>query len=320
MISIFIEFLVVAAIVVIASKHLADNAELIEENSTFNPIFMGLILSAATSLPELVSSLTSISLGNDVTAVSNVLGSNVFNVFALAVMNIIFIRKKIFRRVAPETFKTATIAIVMYSLVVVSFLLTYFGGIELLVPHMAFTITSLAIAIIYCYSLLKSSSDTDEIVNKHEHINLTKAKTMFLILVIINVFASMILAHTAEDIVLMTGMSESVVGAVLVGIATSLPEIITCYSLIGKSKNVMAVTSILGSNTFNFLTFTLLDFSTRHSIYDNLDVNTFLYMFLGLVVSVIMYFTGHIKGRFYIVPSIIIIILYFTTVILSAII
>ncbi len=320
MIFIFLEFVLVASIVVVASKHLACKAEMIEENSTFNPIFMGLVLSAATSLPELVSALTSISLGNDVTAVSNVLGSNVFNIFALALINIILIKKRIFRRVAPDTFKTAKIAIVMYGLVTISFIITHYFNINLSFFTMSFTITSLLIAMIYCYSLFKSGSDSDEVVNQHQHVNLTRTYEVFLVLVIVNVLASMILAHTAEDIVLMTGMSESVVGAVLVGIATSLPEIITCYALIQKNKNVMAVTSILGSNTFNFLTFTLLDFTTPHSIYDNLDINTFLYMLLGLVLSVIMYFIGHVRGRFYLVPSLIIIILYFTTVVLSAII
>ncbi len=317
---IFIEFFIVAFIVVLASKRLADNAETIEQHSSFNPIFMGLVLAAATSLPELVSSLTSISLGNDVTAVSNVLGSNIFNVFALACMNLFFYKSKIFRRVAPETFKTASVAITMYSLMVITLILTQHFGIALMVPRFQFTITSLIILAIYCYSIYKSGNDSDEIHDLNQKVSLSREYKEFIILVIINVFASMILAHKAEDIVLLTGMSEGVVGAVLVGIATSLPEIITCYALIRKNKNVMAVTSILGSNTFNFITFVLLDFATEHSIYTNMDTSIYLFAIAGLLASIIMYFMGHVRGRFYFVPSIIIVVIYLSTVYLSAII
>ncbi len=318
MILIFIEFIIVACIVVVASKRLATDAEIIEQHSSFNPIFMGLVLSAATSLPELVSSLTSISLGNDVTAVSNVLGSNVFNVFALAMMNIILFRKRIFRLVAPETFKTASIAIVMYSLMIGNLLISHILGYDLLFPRMQFTITSALIAIIYCYSVYSSGNSADEIHDLNEKKDLSREIKEFVILVFINVLASMVLAHKAEDIVLATGMSEGIVGAVLVGIATSLPEIITCYALIKKNKNVMAVTSILGSNTFNFVTFVLLDFSTGHSIYENMDISILLFALTGLIFSIIMYNMGKVKGRFYLVPSIIVVIIYFVTVGLSA--
>lgn len=315
---IFVEFLIVALVVVVASKRLADNAETIEQHSSFNPIFMGLILSAATSLPELVSSLTSISLGNDVTAVSNVLGSNVFNIFALAVINIAMYKKFIFRRVPQDTFSTATTAIAMYSLMVLTLLSTQLLGINLMVPRLPITITSLIIAGLYCYSVYKSGSDSDEVHDLNKKVSLSKNYREFVILVIINVFASMILAHKAEDIVLITGLSEGVVGAVLVGIATSLPEIITCYALVKKNKNVMAVTSILGSNTFNFLTFVLLDFTTDHSIYLNMDKSILIFGLTGLLMSIIMLNMGKIRGRFYLVPSFAIIVLYIGAVYLSA--
>lgn len=319
MIAIFLEFIIVALVVVIASKRLADDAEKIEQHSSFNPIFMGLVLSAATSLPELVSSLTSISLGNDVTAVSNVLGSNVFNIFALGCINIIVYKKKIFRRVAPETFSTASTAIIMYGLMVGSLILAKEFNLWLVFPRMNFALTSAIIAGLYCYSVYKSGNDCDEVHDLNEKVSLSREYREFVILVVINVFASMILAHKAEDIVLLTGLSEGVVGAVLVGIATSLPEIITCYALVKKNKNVMAVTSILGSNTFNFLTFVLLDLATDHSIYTNLDKSVLIFGCVGLLMSIVMYNMGKIRGRFYIVPTLVIIALYFSAVCFSAI-
>lgn len=319
MIGVFIKFFIVAVVVVLASKKLAHNAEIIEENSSFNPIFMGLILAGATSLPELVSSLTSISIGNDVTGVSNVLGSNAFNVFALMVMNLMFLKQRIFRRVTPQTFRAASTAIIMYLLFIGTFLATTQLHVQLMTPFFHFTITTCIIVAIYFYSVLKSSGQDSEVVNNKNSVDLTKVKTQFLLLVIVNVIASMILAHTAEGIIEATGMSQSAVGAVLVGIATSLPEIITCYALMKKNRYEMAVTSIIGSNTFNFLTFSLLDIATKHSIYQYLDLSTFIYAIAGLLLSVIVYFSGTVRGKItYLIPSILGIIVYFAAVIFSA--
>ncbi len=313
MLIVFIEFIIVALVVVVASKYLADNIETIEKHTTFNPIFMGLILSAATSLPELVSSLTSISLGNDVTAVSNVLGSNLFNIFALAIMNIFLFKKLIFRGVPDETFKTAKIAIIMYTLMVITYISTFYFDNLLLVPRLNIVITSLIIAIIYGFSIYSSGHDQDEVKNVDQKDVSNEVKN-FILLVIVNIFASMILAHKAEAIVEVTGLSEGVVGSVLVGVATSLPEIITCYVLIQKGKFVMAVTSILGSNTFNFLTFVMLDFATRHSIYENLNSSILVFALSGLIMSIIMYNMSRVRGKLYLLPSFAIVILYLVAV------
>ncbi len=315
---IFIEFLIVATVVVIASKRLAHNAEYMEENSSFNPIFMGLMLALATSLPELVSSLTSVSLGNDVTAVSNVLGSNAFNIFALFVINIVFFKEKIFRRIDPATFKTAKVGFVMYILFVISFLLERMYGVELLVPMMNFTITSVIIVYLYSRSVLNSAQSNEDDVKVKKDVDLTRTRMEFVILVIINVVASMILAHTAEDIILHSNLSEGIVGALLVGGATSLPEIITCYALIRKNKYEMAVTSIIGSNTFNFVSFTLLDFSTKHSIYLNLDKSVFLFALLGIGMTVLIYFSGVARKSMYLATSVIGVALYIATIALSS--
>ncbi len=307
---IIIEFLVVATIVVVASKRLAHNAEYIEENSSFNPIFMGLMLALATSLPELVSSLTSVSLGNDVTAVSNILGSNSFNIFALFIFNILFYKSRVFRRVNPATFKTANIAIIMYVIFTFSFIIDAFYNVKLLVPFTNFTIASVILVALYIYSVMSSKQSDIDNVKVTKKVDLSQARKEFFVLVIINIIASMILAHTAEDIILHSSLSEGIVGAILIGGATSLPEIITCYALMKKNKYEMAVTSIIGSNTFNFISFTLLDFTTSHSIYDNLDNSIALFAILGLLLSLLVYVSGIARKRFYFLSTILGIILY----------
>lgn len=315
----FIEFIIVTIVVVFASMRLADDADTIEQHSSFNPVFLGLVLSAATSLPEMVSSLTSVSLGSDVTAVSNLIGSNIFNIFALVVINLVMYKKKIFRRVPAVTFKTARTAIIMYVLIIISLIATNYGYSPLF-PRLPITITSFIILGLYCYSVYKSGSDEEaEVVDLQKHINLNKHYASFLVLVVINVVSSMVLAHKVEAIVELTGMNEAVAGAVLVGIATSLPNVITCLTLIRKNKMVMATSSIIGSNAFNFFTLTICDFSSDHSIFRDMDQSIFVFAVIGLLICLVTYNLDKVRGRFYAIPSVVIICLYLASVIYSAV-
>ncbi len=309
MIAIILEYIVLSLLVVSVAKKLSHNAEKLEENTKVNPILMGLVLAGLTSLPELVSSVTSVHLGNASLGVSNILGSNIFNIFFLAMCNLYFIKKKIFLNSKPEIMKQTIYAIIMYALFILSMSVDFIKNLTI----NNFNITTLIIVLIYAYTIMKSKSDEKEI-EPDPTVDLMKIKKDIVVQTILIVVISILLAHTAESIVDMTNMSSGAVGAIFVGISTSLPEIITCYTLIKVSKYEMAIASIIGSNTFNFLSFSLLDFMTRQNIYVMIDHDIITYAISGFVFTAILYFSNKVKGIFYVVPSVVIIAIYlFTT-------
>ncbi len=312
MLSILIEYVVLSFLVIIVAKKLSYNAEQLEEYTTINPILMGLVLAGLTSLPELVSALTSVHLGNPSLGVSNILGSNIFNIFFLALCNLYFFKKKIFLNSKSEIMKQAIYAIFMYSLFILSFSSQFFRHLTLA----NINITTLLIIAIYAYTIFNSKTE-DKVVEPHPEINLSKIRKNILINTILIVIISILLAHTAEKIVDISGLSSGAVGAIFVGISTSLPEIITCYMLIKVSKYEMAIASIIGSNTFNFFSFTLLDLISNQSIYNIIDPNILIYAIIGLIFTCILYFSNRVKGIYYSIPSLVIILIYVSTSVLS---
>lgn len=311
---IYFVFLVIAAIVVVTSVFLAKYAEIIEANTAMNGVFIGLLLAAATSLPELVSSVTAVHIGNNDLAVSNILGSNVFNIFTLAAFNIFLFKRMIFKNVRKETIDIIRFSVLMYLI----FILTYIGVhiFELWSTRIAFT-TILMIAV-YVYSL-KSTNDAtyedDEEVStlpRHPGI-LERALLRFLLAVVVIVFTSVILAHVADIIVIKSGLSSGIVGAVFVGIATSIPEVVTCYSLLKSKQEDMAVASIIGSNTFNFLSFSLLDFISANNIYSTLAKINLVLACIGLIFSALIFISNRLANKhkiLYFMPSILIVVGY----------
>ena len=64
-----------------------------------------------------------------------------------------------------------------------------------------------------------------------------------------------VVAESASAIAEQTGISSSIVGATLVAVATSLPEITTTYAAIRLGSYAMAVGNILGTNALEFALF-----------------------------------------------------------------
>jgi cation:H+ antiporter len=63
--------------------------------------------------------------------------------------------------------------------------------------------------------------------------------------------AGFVLSSTAEVIAEQTGLGSSFVGAVLVAVATSLPEVSTVLSAVRLGLYTMAISDILGTNIFD---------------------------------------------------------------------
>lgn len=302
-----IHFLIAAICVVIISIYLAKYADDIAENTTINATFIGMLLAAATSLPELVSALTSVHLGDDTLAVSNILGSNVFNIFGLALFNVFFVKHMILNKVSKENIGAIKYSSIMYVL----FILTYIYMPLIKVPILHTSVTTIIIVVMYFISLKDSKNGESVESNKElDNKKLENALKKFMIFVVLIVLASMVLAKIADELVIEMGLNNGGVGAILVGGATSLPELITCFSLIKFKKYDMATASIIGSNTFNFLSLSIVDFMTPHSIYSQLDSLVVGLCIYGIIFSALIYINCKFKINnkiIYLLPSFVII-------------
>ena len=108
-------FLVGIALIVLGANYLTEGAATLARRLGLSPLMVGLtIVAFGTSAPELVVSLTSALAGKSDIALGNVVGSNLFNVFAIAGITAL---------IAPLTITKSTIRKEIPLMVLASFVL-----------------------------------------------------------------------------------------------------------------------------------------------------------------------------------------------------
>ena len=84
-------FLFLAGLTVFLSIKLSYYADLLNKSTNISGVFIGgILLAGLTSLPELVTCLSSIFLNNPYLAIGDILGSNFFNITMMCFFDILF--------------------------------------------------------------------------------------------------------------------------------------------------------------------------------------------------------------------------------------
>lgn len=113
-----------AGIVIIAATFLPKIGEGIAETTGLGQTFVGnIFIAISTSLPELVVSIAAVRMNAIDLAIGNLFGSNIFNIFILALDDIFFIKGPILSFVNPHHIISALSAIAMTTIAIIG--LTY---------------------------------------------------------------------------------------------------------------------------------------------------------------------------------------------------
>lgn len=116
----YIRFVALTVAIVVLGAWLAWLGDRVAEVTGLGESFIGaLLLAAATSLPEVVASLEAIRIRAIDLAVSNIFGSNIFNLAILAVYDLVYLHDSIWLDMNPIYAFTATTAITMTAIAIV---------------------------------------------------------------------------------------------------------------------------------------------------------------------------------------------------------
>ena len=225
------------------------------------PIIIGLtIVAMGTSLPETAVSVTASLVQNNELAVSNVVGSNIFNLmFVIGVCSIltpIMVQKATVVRDIPLSLGCALFLLVLGISGLgdkAGMTLGHADGVIFLIVFAGYIFTMVRSAM-----KARAAGQKVEIEGVEECDNMKELSygTSILFLIVgaaAIAFGGDLTVDTASRIAIELGMSQTLVGLTIVSIGTSLPERVTSVVAARKNEVDMAVGNAVGSNIFNIL-------------------------------------------------------------------
>lgn len=227
------------------SDFFVDGASSIASLLKIPTIIVGLtIVALGTSAPEAAVSITSSLTGSNALAVSNVIGSNMFNILMVigiaALLGELVMEKQVLEKDLPFL---VGITLLWAVFIVIGWDITNIEGIILLAIMVAY------IAYLV-YSTKKSGGATE--VEKPKY-SLPYSIIFILVGLAGIVIGGDLVVDSASAIAMAFGMSETLVGLTIVAIGTSLPELVTSLTALRKGENQMVIGNVIGSNIFNIL-------------------------------------------------------------------
>lgn len=202
------------------------------------------IVAFGTSAPEAAVSISSALSGSNAIAVSNIVGSNIFNL--LAVIGITAILYKI--DITEESLKQDFPILLGSSILLLIFIYTY-SQISRIEGIILFLLLITYISML----IIKSKRESTHMPVGTVHLTMPKITLYILIGLIGIIIGGNLVVDSAKEIALSLGMSETLVGLTIVSIGTSLPELITSVTAAYNKKTDIAIGNAIGSNIFNIL-------------------------------------------------------------------
>ncbi len=225
------------------------------------------IVAMGTSLPECAVSVTASLTGNNSLAVSNAIGSNIFNLLVVCGVCTLFVPLAVQKSTLQKEFPLSIFcAGLLLLLGYIGMTLGHIDGIIFLIifaGYLLWMIQSARKARNQAISGngspsedLKSSLSDDEIEEVASHINLLPAwKCLLYILggMIAIKYGGDFVVNGASTIASTLGLSQTLIGLTIIAMGTSLPELVTSIVAAKKDEVDMALGNVIGSNIFNIL-------------------------------------------------------------------
>ena len=298
---IYLIYLALAIAVVLLSIKASVYVDLLDKNTKLSGAFIGgVLLSAVTSLPELLTSLSStVWLKNPGLSLGNILGSNLFNMTIIAMLIILWTSNFKKSNISKSHSYTAWVTLAIYVAVALNMLnIVNFEVVTI-------SITSIIILVLYTLGVKTMSNDdsgtADEFKDETAVTTLLSLKQIIIRFILVSiglVISSILITYVTDIIAARLNLGASLAGALLLGIATSLPELTSCVSLVKIGNFNVSVGNIVGSNLFNFLIIFISDvLFIGGTVYDFVESQTRNLVIFGIISTMLMLTVLKIKDK-----------------------
>lgn len=266
----WLQFGACAILIAAAGTRLSLYGDIIADKSGWSGGWVGLfLLATVTSLPELATGISSVALaGAPNIAAGDILGSCVFNLLILAVLDLLYRHGSLYQRAGQGHVLSAGFGVVSIAVVGVGVLLGDRAA-ALAIRHVGvFSAVSVlvylvAVRAIFSYERTAVRQFAENLADRYPQLSLRQATARYALAAAVVVGAGIWLPFIAAPLAELMAWDKSFVGTLFVAIATSLPELAVSLAALRIGALDMALANLLGSNLFNIVILAIDDLFFR---------------------------------------------------------
>ncbi|HEX6106642.1 MAG TPA: hypothetical protein VFZ26_13735 [Gemmatimonadales bacterium] len=293
-------------LLVLAGSVLTQAADGIADRSGLGRLWVGsLLLAATTSLPELATDVNAVRMGAPDLAAGDLFGSSMANMFILALIGLLPPSGRVFRDATAGHAVTACLAIALNAAAGVFVLSRVYTGPSPVGPEsLALAVAFVAgMRVVYTHrepSVLATAAADEPAAAEvgppaptpvdpgpasSDAPPFSRLVIRFGLAALAILGVAPVFAWSAERIAVLSGLGTTFIGTWLVGLATSLPEVVSCIAAIRLGAIDLAIGNLFGSNAFNMVVFLAMDLAhPGGSIFAVLDPTHAISAFLAVVL------------------------------------
>jgi len=292
----WLQLLLCLSIIGFAGYFLSRFGDIIAEKSGVSASWIGLILlSTATSLPELVTGISAVTVADAPNiAVGDVLGSTVFNLAILVMLDALYRRETFYSRAAQGHILSAALGAILIAFAGFSLLLDQagmspaFGHVGMYSPFILL-VYLVAMRAVYSYERRTLNEFVETAAERYPDATLRGAIKGYAQAALAVVLAGSWLPFLAKDIADMMGWGQSFVGTLLVAAVTSAPEAAVTIAALRLGALDMAIANLLGSNLFDIIILAVDDaFYAKGPLLADVDASHALTAFTAVMMSALV--------------------------------
>ena len=263
-------FLVIVGVIGAAGYRMCSAADDIAEISGWSRAWIGLLLlSIATSLPELATGVSAVAVFDAPNlAIGDALGSCVFNLVMLVVLELVARGEPLYTRASTGHVVSAAFGVILTGLVAFSILVARdlpglrIGHVGLYSPLLLIAYLAAMYTVFHYERRMRFETQVHEpLIPGVDGRPLSTAIRRYAISALFVAAAGGALPRVATEIATQMGWSNTFVGTVFVALATSVPEVAVSIAAMTLGSVDLAVANLLGSNLFDVALIALDDFA-----------------------------------------------------------
>jgi len=269
---IWLVFVISASVIVFAGTKLSRYGDQLADLTGLGGLWIGVVMmAAATSLPEIFTDVSAALMDAPDIAAGDLFGSNMANMLILGIIDLMHRQKHVWQHAAFEHALSAGLA--MFLTALAGFFVFYGSDVN----HAGIGLGSMLLLLFYVFGMrlvfrqervkwrqreqekVVEAQASEEPDHKGKRDALRRALLGFAAAALGLLVAAPFLAGSASAIAEQSGVSSTFIGTSLVGITTSLPELVTAFAAVRLGAFDLAVGNLFGSNAFNMAAFFFVD-------------------------------------------------------------